>query len=145
MGSAAVQGDLWGARAKDWSEIGEAASIPAFEMIFSRLDVGPGKRVLDIGCGSGTALTIAQRMGAEPFGIDAADPLVAIGRARLPAARIEVGDMEDLPFDDRFFDAVTGFNSFQFAADMPRALQEARRVCRGAFAIFVWGKKQECE
>jgi len=41
-----------------------------------------------------------------------------------------IGDMEQLPYDDGSFDAVTGFNSFQFATDALRAVAEARRVAR---------------
>jgi SAM-dependent methyltransferase len=38
--------------------------------------------------------------------------------------------MESLPWDDDSFDVVTGFNAFQFAADMLAALTETKRVVR---------------
>lgn len=51
--------------------------------------------------------------------------------------------MEQLPFDDAGFDAVAGFNSFQYAANPVNALREARRVVRpdGRVAIAVWGRE----
>jgi SAM-dependent methyltransferase len=54
--------------------------------------------------------------------------------------------MEDLPYADKSFDLVTGFNSFEFAADPLSALQEARRVARvGALVVMAtWGRRQNC-
>jgi SAM-dependent methyltransferase len=147
MGTATTMGDLWGAKAADWAELGEPASDPAFRAVFAGAGVGPGTRVLDVGCGAGTALALARSMGAEVAGLDASEALIAIARTRLPGARLEVGDMEALPFADASFDVVTGFNSFQFAGDIPRALAEAARVCRpgGSVTMCVWGSPEECE
>lgn len=145
MGSAAIQGELWGARARDWADVNEPAWRPIFEVAVKQAGAGPGKTLLDIGCGSGGALVVARDLGAEVAGLDASANLVAIARERLPGARIDVG--EELPFDDRTFDIVTGINSFQFVGDIVHALAEARRVLRkgGTFLMLVWGKREDCE
>ena len=147
MGTAAIQGELWGAKAADWAEIQEPSWRPVFEFVLTTANVGPGTRLLDVGCGSGGLLAVAQARGAEPAGLDASEALVAVARKRLPNARIEVGEMEDLPFADGEFDVVTGVNAFQFAGDPVRALAEAGRVCRndGAVVMLVWGERQKCE
>ena len=44
---------------------------------------------------------------------------------------------ETLPFDDNSFDVVTGFNSFQYAANPATALAEARRERTEATAGWV--------
>jgi SAM-dependent methyltransferase len=92
-------------------------------------------------------LVIAAEMGADVAGLDAAPNLVAIARGRLPGARIEIGEMEELPFADKSFDIVTGINSFQFAGDLVSALKEARRVLKegGTLLMLVWGRRQDCE
>jgi SAM-dependent methyltransferase len=147
MGSAKIQGELWGAKAADWAEVQEPGWHQVYAHVFGQLGVGVGTRVLDVGCGAGGALQLARSLGAEVSGIDAAASLVAIARARLPGARIEIGDMENLPFAADCFDVVTGFNSFQFAGDIVQALREARRVCRqaGSVAMLFWGRKEECD
>ena len=147
MSKAEIQGALWGAKAQDWAELQEPAWSPIFERGFDLAGLHAGGSLLDIGCGAGGALGLAQRRGADVAGIDASTNLVAVARRRLPGARIEIGDMEALPFAAASFDVVTGFNSFQFAADPVRALSEASRVCRAAGKIFVlaWGKPEECE
>lgn len=147
MGSATVQGSLWGAKARDWAERAEPVGRPAIEAVLARAGVTRGTRLLDVGCGAGLALAMARELGAEVSGLDASESLVAIARERAPGARIEVGEMEALPFADHGFDVVTGFNSFQFAADPVAALREARRVCRpgGTVAMLAWGPPEQCD
>jgi ubiquinone/menaquinone biosynthesis C-methylase UbiE len=147
LGTAAVQGELWGAQARDWAEVQEPAWASVFVRALDLAGVARGTRHLDIACGSGGALVLARERGAEVAGLDAAEALVAIARDRLPGARIEVGEMEALPFADASFDAVTGINAFQFAADPARALAEARRVCRpgGTVLALIWGAPDRCE
>ena len=147
MASGEIQGELWGAKAADWVEAQEPHWRPVYEAVLSEGGVGAGTKLLDIGCGAGAALVIARGRGAEVAGLDAAKNLVAVARSRLPDARIEIGEMEELPFSDRAFDVVTGFNAFQFAADPVRALREAGRVCRagGTVAMLVWGRREDCD
>ena len=145
MGTSQMMGELWGAKAVDWTELGEPVSRPAFEAAFTRTGIGPGTRLLDLGCGAGGAMVLARSLGAEVTGLDASSELVRVARSRLPGVRVEVGDLEELPFQDAGFDVVTGFNSFQFAGDIPRALREAQRVCRpgGAVLMCVWGPREK--
>jgi SAM-dependent methyltransferase len=147
MGTAEIQGELWGARARDWATLQEPAWRPIYREALLSAGVGPGTRVLDVGCGAGGALAVARELGAEPLGFDASEALAAIARERLPGVHVEVGEMEALPFDDSAFDLVTGFNSFQFAANVVGALSEACRVCRrtGCVFMFVWGRREDCE
>lgn len=147
MGTAKQQGEIWGARAQDWATANEPAWKHVFETVLEGAGVGPRTHLLDIGCGTGGALVLARKHGAEVSGLDAAEALVAIARGRLPNAKIEVGEMEELPFANESFDIVTGINSFQFAGDLVRTLSEAGRVCRrnGTVAMLVWGKREDCD
>ena len=52
------------------------------EAVVSSLGVGPGMRVLDLGCGDGTTAVPLARMGAEVVGIDIARNLVEAGNQR---------------------------------------------------------------
>src|SRR5581483_734618 len=67
-------------------------------------EVGP-KRVLDVGCGTGTlAKRIVEEVGAEVCAVDTSERMVELARALGVDAR--VADAEQLPYDDRSFDAV---------------------------------------
>ena len=145
-GSASRWGPLWGARPADWA-LSEDQQLPTYEAALERTGLEPGQRVLDVGCGVGSFLSLVAERGAVPCGIDASDALIAFARTRLPNADLRVGEMEDLPWDDDTFDLVTGFNSFFFANDMVAALREAGRVAKpGApVVIQVWGAQEHCD
>ena len=146
-GSAAIQGELWSEGADDWADLMEPTEAPLHLAGLDQLAVGPGVSLLDVGCGSGAVLRIAADRGADVTGIDASPALAAHARLRVPGSRVEVGDIQFLPFEDGSFDVVTGFNSFQYAADRTAALREARRVLRtdGRVLMAVWGRPEQCD
>jgi SAM-dependent methyltransferase len=147
VGTAKIQGEIWGARPADWVEFSEPAWRETFVAALNAAGIGHGIRHLDVGCGAGGMLVLARDLGAEVAGIDASEALVEVARRRLPGVRIDVGEMEELPFDDESFDVVTGINSLQFAENLVAALAEARRVCRrgGSVLMLVWGPREQCE
>lgn len=73
-----------GARARDWSEIQERMLVPLYEAVYERLEVGPGTRLLGLGCGSGLALLMAASRGAALTGVEPGSPdRLALARERL--------------------------------------------------------------
>jgi len=147
MGSAVVQGRLWGARAGDWAERQEATARPMYEGALDALGPLAGRSLLDAGCGAGLALTLAAERGAMVSGVDAAAGLLTVARDRLPGADLREGDLEAIPFPDGAFDVVTAFNSVQYAADPVAALRELRRVCAPAGRVVIgqWSDPAQCE
>lgn len=147
MGTAATHGELWGARARDWADVQEGSVQAVYEAVLRKANVGADTSLLDVGCGAGLFCAMAAALGVNITGLDAAQALLDIARERVPNGEFHVGEMEELPFDDDIFDVVTGFNSFQFAANPVQALSEARRVAHpGApVVITVWGKAEDCD
>jgi SAM-dependent methyltransferase len=142
-----MQGELWGARARDYADFQEPQCRPLYEDALRRAGIGAGSAVLDVGCGPGGFCRLAAEAGATVTGIDAARTLIDIARATVPAGRFAVGDLQFLPYDDDSFDLVTGFNSFQYAADPVAALAEARRVAKPGAIVhaLVWGRAEHTE
>lgn len=147
MGTAAIQGDVWSGSPHDWADLQEPLFTPFYEAVLTRADIRAGQRVLDIGCGSGLFCHLAAKRRAEVAGIDAAPKLIDIARSRTPSGDFRVGEMEELPFPDGLFDLVTGFNSFQYAADPINALRQAKRTAKptGTVAMAVWGLAHDCQ
>lgn len=146
-GSAGIQAHLWGRGARDWADYTEPLGRALHEAAFDDLGIGPGDRLLDIGCGAGSAAALAAERGATVWGLDATPEMLAIARERVPTGMFQHGDMESLPYGDDTFDIVAGFNSFQYAANPLNALIEARRVCRpgGSVVIATWGRPEHCD
>lgn len=147
MGPAAVQGSLWGRAVYDWAELQEPTAQPLWEAMLDVAAVGPGTRLLDAGCGAGGASVLAAGRGAQVNGLDAADTLLAIARARVPDGDFRLGDLETLPYADGTFDAVIAADVLPYVADPLAALRELRRVCarQGCVVLALWGPPEACE
>ncbi len=130
----------WGARATEWAYLWEPYALPANEVLFDRLGVDEGIRLLDIACGSGFAAAVAARRGAEVSGIDASEQLTAIAAARTPSGSFRAGNMFALPYPDDSFDLATSFNGIWKGCE--GALDEAKRVLvpEGRLGLTFWGR-----
>ncbi len=91
-----------------------------------------GRRVLDVGCGTGLHLRLFADAGAAGVGLEPSWEMLQRARERLAGggAYLVRGRAEALPFRDGAFDVVTMITSLEFATDARAALAEASRVCR---------------
>lgn len=91
-----------------------------------------GRRILDVGTGTGRAALALAGMGAAVTGVDASDEMLAVARERASAAgaaiTFERGDAHDLPFPDRSFDVAVCLRVLMHAPDWRRCLAELCRV-----------------
>ncbi len=147
MGSKNVQSALWGQKAEHWAQIQEPTNLPGFQYVLDRLKIGPSVKVLDIGCGTGLFAALASERGADIVGLDATGPFILEAKKRAPSIDFVEGEMESLPFADKSFNVVCGFNSFQYAENIGNALVEAKRVLSddGKLVVMIWGNKEDCE
>ena len=101
--------------------------------------LGPGRRALEIGCGTGLFTAQVAGSGALVEGIDLSPDLLAAARARtaaLPNVSLTCGNAEQMPYPDASFDAVYG-SSVLHHLDLDRAAREVLRVLKpGAVAVF---------
>jgi SAM-dependent methyltransferase len=134
--------DAWSAVAEGWAELWGPLADPVRRTILAAAGVGPGARVLDVGCGSGELLAHVEALGAHASGADPAPGMVALARALVPGADVRVAPADALPWEDARFDVVTAVNSLQLAASTTDALAEAVRVTvpGGRVALASWAE-----
>ena len=66
-----------------------------------------GERLLDVACGGGYLLQVADRKGLVTSGVDIADAAIERTRTIVPRADLRRGEAEALPYPDGTFDIVT--------------------------------------
>lgn len=111
---------------------------------YERLNIAPGCRVLDVGCGSGQLALLAAKDGLDVTGVDIASNLVerALARAQAEGLRVRFkeADAEALPFEDASFDVVVSLIGAMFAPRPELVAKELLRVCTpgGTMAMANW-------
>lgn len=105
-------------------------SLRRAEWVREASGMGPGKRVLEVGCGTGFFSEIFLRTGCSLHAIDISPDLVDKAVKRLGGAvDLRVCDIEALPYADHSMDAAVGIRVLHHL-DMPAAFREISRVLK---------------
>ena len=97
-----------------------------------------GRRVLDVGCGTGKVVAELVTTAARVWGVDASEDMLAVARAKLPpTVGLKLARAEALPFRPGFFDVVT-MAFVVHLVDRQQAFAEARRVLDAEGRLAIW-------
>ncbi len=105
-----------------------------------RIHDWPGRRVLDVGCGSGFHLPLFARDAGHVIGVEPHPPLVQAARERLgERADVEVrrGTAQDLPVEDGSVDVAHARWAYFFAPGCEPGLAELDRVLAPGGTAYV--------
>jgi SAM-dependent methyltransferase len=91
---------------------------------------GVGRRLLDIGCGTGHHLARMRSRGFDVAGVDGSREMLAHARIANPGVEVRQADVERLPFPDASFDFVLCVEVLRYLSDPSPCLREAARVLR---------------
>jgi SAM-dependent methyltransferase len=113
--------------------------VPAFRdsalLAVGALSPGAGRRVLDVGCGSGEFLQRMRTRGWDVVGVEP-DP-VAAARARSAELDVRDGSLADAAFADDTFDAIVLSHVIEHVHDPIALLRECGRVLRPGGVLLI--------
>lgn len=128
---------------KDWEHtystkgITQNDVLPTVALSMDILKAAGCIKILDLCCGTGRHLVFLTQAGFKVYGVDQAPSAIEITRLRLQKIGLKdiflkVGDMRNLPYKDRLFDAVvcvwsTGHGHKE---DMEKTISEMYRVLK---------------
>jgi arsenite methyltransferase len=111
------------------------------------MDLRPGERVLDLGCGSGWATRLLARVVAEgpegfgqAVGLDISDEMIRQARSLSKDFENVLyvwGSAQQIPWEENFFDKVLSVESFYYYPDQDRTLTELFRVLAPRGRMFI--------
>jgi SAM-dependent methyltransferase len=121
---------------------------PLGQAVMDGLELKPGERVVDIGCGCGqTTVALAERVGAagSVVGVDISRPMLAAARRRiaehgLAQASVIEADAQTFAFEAEGFDAVFSRFGVMFFADPTAAFANILKGLRhgGRLGFLCW-------
>ncbi len=104
-----------------------------------------GKRVLDIGCGTGYGTLELARTASAAVGIDVSLEAVSYARSTYSASNLRyvTASCTRLPFPNRSFDLAVAFEVIEHLEDWPQLLEEVRRILSpgGQFIVSTPNKR----
>lgn len=128
---------------------------PVVDGVLRRAGLAPGKRVLDLGTGTGSVALRAAPLVApdgQVLGVDPSPAMVRVAEQRaaalgLPNLHLREGVAEALPADDATFDVALASLSAMYVLDRTAAARELARVLRpgGRFVAAVWAGPDGCD
>jgi ubiquinone/menaquinone biosynthesis C-methylase UbiE len=113
--------------------IGDLVARGQADVLADMLGPVHGRRIIDVGTGTGRGAFLLASAGAVVTGIDASPQMLAIAKARATESRapvtFDVGDAHDIQFGDRSFDIAV---SLRVLMHTPRWRQCIAELCRVA-------------
>ncbi|MFJ6611246.1 class I SAM-dependent methyltransferase [Streptomyces sp. NPDC091289] len=131
---------IWSGRAEAYARTYARLCAHPVEALLDAAGAGPGTRVLDVGCGSGTVSAAAAARGASVYAADADPGMAEATRVAVPDAEVRVARLPELPYEDGHFDAVLANFVVNHVGRPLAALTELRRITRpgGRVAVTIW-------
>jgi len=134
----------WNAETAEWyaANYGE---YPTNRLAVEQLDLADQLTIVDVGCGTGSALRFAATRvrNGNLIGIDPAPRMIEIAKdtSKVKASGesivFKIGSAEELPVDDSIADLVFAFDSMDHWQDTHQGLIEIRRILKPGGRLII--------
>ncbi len=110
------------------------------DLTINNIELKPNDILLDIGCGTGTAVKIASIIchNGRIYGIDPIQTMINIAKKDQPLnIEFSVGSAENIPLHDKSVDKIITINSIHHWNDYNKGLLEINRVLKSGGLFFI--------
>lgn len=114
----------------------------AVEWLAGKLGLGPGKRVVDLGAGTGKLTRLLVPTGATVIAVEPLPEMLARLEAAVPDAEALVGSAERIPLPDGYVTGATAASAFHWF-EHDRALPEIHRVLEPGGTLAIIGNRRD--
>ena len=127
---------------RDWGQYPEITVIRFVAKNFYHVQNRKLTKILDLGCGVGAHSWYLAKEGFQVYGIDGSSEAIKLAKIKLKKeklkAKLVIGDIINLPYQDNFFDAVIDSATIQHNSlvNIKIILKEIYRVLKPKGKIF---------
>ena len=115
----------------------------ALRWLADRIGIGPGRRILDLGAGTGKLTRQLVALGASVVAVEPGDAMRSLLERVVPKAEALAGSAEAIPLADASVDAITVGQAYHWFRP-EEALAEMHRVLRpGGAVALLWNQWDE--
>jgi SAM-dependent methyltransferase len=133
----------FGAAADDYERSRPGYPREAIDLLVDELGIGPGRRLLELGAGTGKLTRMLAGIGAVIVSVEPVEPMRRRFAEELPNVPVIAATAEALPFANGTFASAVAAQAFHWF-DGARALPELHRVLRpGGRLGLMWNIKDE--
>lgn len=111
-----------------------------YPVMLQKIILSYGYKVLDVGCGTGELMSqvILEDSSREVVGIDLSEEMIKVAKMKIKdKGKLILGDAENLPFQDNYFDIVYCNDSFHHYPQPMKALSEMNRVLKVGGTLII--------
>jgi SAM-dependent methyltransferase len=125
--------------AEAWAGNLETAHERIAQKAFQRMNLSPGDRILEVGCGDGWASRIMADAASEVVGVDISSEMIRYAQQRSASGNVRFicSPAERIPYADNYFTKALSIEAFYYFHDQEQVLRELLRVIVPGGQLFL--------
>ncbi len=114
------------------------ASKRFYNLLLCVVEIEPGAKVLDVGCGTGTMLKkLAGKTDLDGYGTDLSEEMISEAREKCPQMSFTLASCDNLPFENQAFDCLISCMAFHHFSNRDGFAREAARITKAGGLLYI--------